>query len=366
MRKLGKMVLLIIGVANLLFAGLLLLSAYSPWIQPVNHPMLSCAGLTFPFFLFINICFLIFWLIFRQYKLACIPLLTLLLCLGQIHTYMPFRFSSPEPPEGSIKVISYNVMGTEGLIKGEDGESNILTYLKESGADIICLQEYNTAEWRNSHLSQKDIAKALEAYPYRSVRQPGGKHELACYSKFPILSSRALKYDSENNGSMEYELKIGADTLLLINNHLESNKLNDTDKEMYTDMLKDPRREKVKSGSKLLISKLAEASAIRAPQADTIAREVTASKHRYILVCGDFNDSPISYAHHTLSRLLDDAFVTSGRGLGISYHANRFYFRIDHILISKNLKAYNCKVDRSIGESDHFPITCYIAKKDDK
>lgn len=43
---------------------------------------------------------------------------------------------------------------------------------------------------------------------------------------------------------------------------------------------------------RLLIRKLAEASAIRAPQADTIAHEITASPHPCIIVCGDFNDTP--------------------------------------------------------------------------
>ena len=52
---------------------------------------------------------------------------------------------------------------------------------------------------------------------------------------------------------------------MLINNHLESNKLTKEDKVVYESMLKSPETEKVKSGARLLIRKLAEASAIRAP-----------------------------------------------------------------------------------------------------
>ena len=123
------------------------------------------------------------------------------------------------------------------------------------------------------------------------------------------------------------------------------------------------RKGKSEKRRTLLIRKLAEASAIRAPQADTIAHEITASPHPYIIVCGDFNDTPISYTHRTIAQDLDDAFTQSGRGLGISYNQNRFYFRIDNILTSKNLRAYNCTVDRSIKESDHYPIWCYITKR---
>ena len=47
-------------------------------------------------------------------------------------------------------------------------------------------------------------------------------------------------------------------------------------------MLKDPNAHKVKSGTQHLVGKLAEASAIRAKQADVIAAEIAASRHPYI------------------------------------------------------------------------------------
>lgn len=259
-------------------------------------------------------------------------------------------------------------MGFDGAVK-KDGENLILNYLKNSGADILCLQEYQTIE-SPRYLSQKDVEKALKDYPYHNIQIVGrgsGKghtNRIACYSKFPILSSRKLDYASEYNGSVVYELKMGEDTVMLINNHLESNKLTKEDKVVYESMLKSPKTEKVKSGARLLIRKLAEASAIRAPQADSIAQEIAASRYPYIIVCGDFNDTPISYAHRVIEKGLNDAFTKSGRGLGISYNQNKFYFRIDNILASKNLKPYNCTVDRSIKESDHYPIWCYLKKKD--
>ena len=74
-------------------------------------------------------------------------------------------------------------------------------------------------------------------------------------------------------------------------------------------------------------------------------------------------DITVEVQIRTIAQDLDDAFTQSGRGLGISYNQNRFYFRIDNILTSKNLRAYNCTVDRSIKESDHYPIWCYITKR---
>ena len=92
----------------------------------------------------------------------------------------------------------------------------------------------------------------------------------------------------------------------------------------------------------------------------TVANAATVNE---LLGAGDFNDGSISYTHRILTQELDDAFTQSGKGLGISYNLNKFYFRIDNILISSNLKAYNCTVDRSIKASDHYPIWCYISKR---
>ena len=162
---------------------------------------------------------------------------------------------------------------------------------------------------------------------------------------------------------MAYELKIGTDTLLLINNHLESNKLTLNDRAAYREMIVDPKEEKVKSTSKLLIGKVVDAVSIRAAQADAIAEYVRDSKHKYVVVCGDFNDSPLSYAHRVIGEGLNDAFIDTGNGLGISYNRSGFYFRIDHIMASDHWQLLDCEVDRSIKASDHYPIWCSMRKK---
>lgn len=357
MKYFGKVIGYLILSVNLFFTGILLLCAYSPYINPTVHPILSCAGLAFPVFLTINLAFLAFWLfIYRRYML--VSFIGLLLCIGQIRTYMPFHFRTDDIPEHAFKLLSYNVMGTNFYANNED--ANTLTqFIEELNPDIICMQEF--AE--NGKVSR--INGVLKAYPYKIFHRVGKSKSngVACFSRFPILSSKSIEYESTSNGSVMYKLEIEGDTILLINNHLESNKLTANDKKIYREMIKSPEAGKVKSGPKLLIRKLAEASAIRAGQADTIAEIIKSSKLHYIIACGDFNDSPISYAHRIIAQDLNDAFTQSGQGFGISYNQNKFYFRIDNILISKNLQSYNCTVDNKIDVSDHYPIWCYISKK---
>lgn len=363
LKHLGHLISIILLAANACVAGLLLLSAYSPYVSPVQHAVLSCLGLAFPIFAILNAGFLLLWLCIQQYKSALLPLVAFLACLPQLRDYCPLNFSTDSPPSESRKILSYNIMGFAKGVK-ESGENPVLEYLKESGADVLCLQEYHTYA-PATHVTQNDVDRALKAYPYHHIGHvgTGRSNRVACYSKLPILSARELPTPSAYNGVMMYELKWDNDTVLLLNAHLESNKLTRSDKAVYENMLTSPEKETVKSGLRLLIRKLAKASALRAPQADSIAHAVAGSRYRYIVVCGDFNDTAISYAHRVIAGQLDDAFSESGFGLGISYHQNRFLFRIDHILTSKSLQPYNCTVDRSVQASDHYPIWCYLAKK---
>lgn len=365
LKPFGKMLSWLALAANAAVTAALLAVAYSPWIPPTTHPVLSCLGLAFPIFAALNGICLLGWCLLRRWRQALLPLAGFALCLPQLQAYLPLNLLRTDPPKKSIKLLSYNVMGFDGCT-WQDGHNPILDYLAQSDADILCLQEYATREAKG-HLRQRHVEQALSAYPYHCIRTvgrgPGQGSRLACYSKYPILSARVARCTSDYNGAMVCEVVVKGDTLTLINNHLESNKLTKADKVVYEDMLRNPDQDKVKDGLRLLVSKLAEASAIRAPQADTIATEVARARHPYVVVCGDFNDTPISYTHHTIGRQLDDAFTQSGLGLGISYNQNRFYFRIDHILVSKNLQTYRCTVDRSIRHSDHYPIWCHIGPR---
>lgn len=363
MKRLGKLAVGILLVINTIFIGLMLFSAYSPYYNPEDHPIRACFGMVFPIFALINLCFFIAWL-FIGFKFAIIPFVAFLLCIPQLGTSFPINFKTRQKniPAEHIKFLSYNIMGFDATEKRE-GENPILKYIIESKADIVCLQEYTNKG--SKYLTQKQIEEAFKIYPYKRIHSLGNSsgNYIACYSKFPILSARKLSYESVSNGSVLYDIKIGEDTVTVINNHLESNKLTAEDKKVYREMLNSPEVKRVKSGAIQLIKKLGEAQALRAPQARSIAKEIKESTNKYVITCGDFNDTPISYTHRVVCKDMDDAFVTSGSGLGVSYNQNRFYFRIDNILISKNLKAYNCTVDRSIKDSDHYPIWCYISKR---
>lgn len=364
LRYIGHFVGWLLLSFNILIAGLMLFCAYSPYIDPVTYPILACAGLAFPIFGVLNFAFLLFWLIFHR-KYALLPIIAILCCWGQLRTYAPLHFKTSKVPDGAFKILSYNVMAYDhNKPHTAETPNGIVQYLVDCDADIICTQEGLLYKGKtNRYLSEEALNGVMAVYPYKSHIQEK-QNGWNCFSRFPILSAKRIDYESESNGSVMYEIKIGNDTVLVINNHLESNKLTVNDKAVYKDLITGPEKDKVKSASKLLINKVSGAISIRAKQADAIAEVVRNSRHKYIVVCGDFNDSPISYTHRIIGENLNDAFVNSGCGLGISYNQNAFYFRIDHILTNDNLESYNCTVDNSIDDSDHYPIWCYLKMRE--
>ena len=78
-----------------------------------------------------------------------------------------------------------------------------------------------------------------------------------------------------------------------------------------------------------------------------------------LIMCGDFNDTPLSYAYKKISNDLKDAFVYAGYGLGNTYSGNLPPVRIDFILHSPSFNSHEFKV-HGILLSDHYPVSVFI------
>ena len=342
---------------NVVVGLIFLICAYSSYIDPVRHSLWACTGLFFPIFLVLNILFLCFWFTVKK-KYALLPLLLLIVAWTPTRTYCPINFpTSVGQNDSIIKVLTYNTLSMPIERDSAGREVNpIADYLLKSGADIICLQEYPLGR-------HKKIRKELADYPYAKTVRFANGNGVACYSKFEIIDAHQIKYESLFNGSALFHLVMGKDTITLINNHLESNKLDNHDKAAYREILTRPDEQRMKQNGKYLLHKLADAVAIRAVEADSVAHAIAVNPTPYMLVCGDFNDSPLSYVHRVIGKGLQDTYREAGNGPGFTYNRNAIYFRIDHIFAGEGFKPLKCKVDRSIRTSDHYPVWCLLQKK---
>ena len=351
----------LVAGANIATVILMLAAGYSDRLNPVDFPRLSCSGLTFPIFLVINLLFLFFWLTFKWRKVW-IPIVGYLLAYFPISIYMPMNMHQ-DISDANLKVISYNVCSYGGNYKYENGFDTVYNYLKRQNADIVCIQE-DVDTWRRYVFIRYE-----KIYPYNDTtifcKTAESINGVGIHTRFPIIRKERIQYKSKNHGSVAYYLQVDSDTLLVINNHLEGTHLSDKDRTNYKRLLRGKMEsDTAKAESMLLIDKLGSAAALRAPAADAIHEYIEAHRQYPILVCGDFNDNPISYSRRTIAQGLTDCFVESGRGIGLSYNQKGFFVRIDNILCSDDFETQKCEIDNKMDASDHYPIVCWLKMKE--
>ena len=358
-KQLKKFTVQLISGANIATILVMLLAGFSDHFDPICHPKLAMLGLIFPLFILVNFGFLIFWLVFKPRR-AIIPILGFLCCYPPIRRYFPLNVGR-DVPEEAIKVITYNVnhMGYEKYL---NAENPILKFLLEQKADIVCIQEAG----HKKELRQLMDSILSPAYPHHETMRSQSKESdlLAVYTRFPILKKELIEYESKGNVSVGFHLLVDGDTVVVINNHLQSIGYSEDDKDAFNQIINgETDKERAEVESRKIVDKYQNALAKRYPQVDSVLNYIDKYAGYSMIVCGDFNDGPISYTRRMLSRNLVDCFVESGTGLGITYNKKRFYVRIDHILCSNDWLPYKCIVDDEVTLSDHYPMIGWIIKR---
>ena len=203
----------------------------------------------------------------------------------------------------------------------------------------------------------------FKKYPYKhihyKVNAGWSKSGVATFSKFPIVRKDVINFQSNYNTSISSDIKINGKMLRLFNCHLESNQLTENDKIMAFRLKDNLDTDNIKGTTLHLSRKLGAAYRVRAPQADTIAALIATSPHP-VMVVGDLNDLPSSYAYTKIRGNLKDAFVERGCGLGWTFSESVLRFRIDHILYEPSFELADFKLDNKVRYSDHYPLYCKI------
>lgn len=342
-------------------AIILLFCSFLSWkISPLETNLFSYIGLGFGLILLLNVCYLVFWILVSKWKLALVSLVSLLLCYKPVSTFFPMHLFPDEAPDGTVKILTYNVQGFPEERDKNSEEHPILDYIASTDADIVCLQEYLVSKTGQSIFSQRDVNRILNKYPYRSVTglESSGKYHifgLACFSKFPIEKTYEVVFESSYNGAAVYTINIAGEKYTVANIHLESNSIKAEDKKLYSDFIQNSDSVKLEAITTNIRTRLGGAYRMRARQVEKVKQYVDKQQTKGTIICGDFNDTPISYAYSQMKKGLKDAYVSTAFGPGITYHEDLFLFRIDHIMHSKNIKAFKTKVDK-IKFSDHYPL----------
>ncbi|MBR4127883.1 MAG: endonuclease/exonuclease/phosphatase family protein [Bacteroidaceae bacterium] len=360
----------IITGCSLVSVVLLCISVGSTYISPEKIRILSLAGLAFPFFLGGTIFMLFISLIFA-WRRSWIPFVGLLLCSSTIYDYFPINLPSPAPKQ-SLKIMTYNT-ACFGLWTGQnkskntkDGDNRLVRDIILESPDIVGYQEGIGGNQYTKHV--RPILKRNGFYA-DSIR--ANESYLGCFSRYPILEKEVISCVEGNNAAV-FKIKLSnADTLYFIVMHLKSMGLTAEDRDIFKDNVDNLRDENNEEdldfqGLFHVARKIARASEPRAQQADNIARYIEDNKHRNLIVCGDFNDTPVSYTYRTIASAgnLDDAFVQAGNGLGRTFNRHAMVVRIDHILYGEDFwEPHAAHVLDRPDRSDHNAVTVHLKRK---
>lgn len=340
------LILLTLGLAAGSVLGYL-----SACVNPNRFGYLSLFGLAAPLFLLGNLVALFYWMM-RWKAWAFVPLAVLAGGGGFIGTLFQFpvgRLYGQDEKQG-IRVATYNVhlFNWNG-----NTEEDILRFLDERQVDIACFQEFSETPLFNmdsvmSRLS--GLEYPATAYNYANSYRSLG---LTILSRYRVLNTEHIFFPRSTNSAMWADLLIGSDTVRVFNNHLQSTSINEENKEFlhYENFKNSPYK---KENIKGIVRKLRNNYRQRADQADTLAG-IIASTPYPVIVCGDFNDTPVSYVYRTLRGDLHDGFVEKGRGYAYTYRELFRLFRIDYVFYSEDFKAVSYDSPPVVW-SDHKPV----------
>lgn len=281
-----------------------------------------------------------------------------LLCFSPLRHYFPINIHR-STSETTYKVLSYNTWGFGTVPAYTDNP--IMQYIHRQDADIVCLQESS-----NSGKQASFDSLFARQYPYIAHAQhKPTSGSLILLSKYPIIKSIPIPFTSPTgNLAHAWLLRTGADSLLVVNCHLQSIGLTEVEKAGFQHIIEgDLSADESKSKALRIIRRLGHSNIIRTEQVYHIALLLRQYADTKTILCGDFNASPQSWAHRVIGKHLTDTHTAAGNGPGISYHHNNFYVRIDNIFCSSHFVPLKCIVDNSITQSDHYPIISWLKLK---
>lgn len=351
LKLLDKIVFLI---SILTMAGLL--GAYtSSFINPNTFVFPSLLGLAYPYLLIANIMILLYWIV-RLKKMAWAVLIIILLGIPTFMTYYGTGKAQDKEVKADIALLSYNVryFDVYNWSNQKGTKEKLFNYLNDYKGDIVCLQEFSLKENKQQELA---AIKQLKSYPYHYIRK-----DMAIFSRLPIVSRGYLPFNEQYSSSCLYcDVRVGKDTVRIYSVHLESYKLGKKERQFMKEISQGLKGSDIPEGARNLTTRLTTANKNRAKQAGQIQRHVERSPFKVIL-CGDFNDTPLSYTYRKLKTGMKDCFIECGRGLGNTYIGEFPSFRIDYILYSPEFESVSYIRD-TVGLSDHYPIRGKIKMK---
>ena len=321
----------------------LALSYLSPFVNPQDFWVISFFGLTYTFWLFINIALLLIWVLSLKKRGI---YNALILVIGFQFIARNVQFNNHENTGSDIKICSFNTH-VQQIYNGGNTSEAIDQYLTNQKYDVALL-----VEWLNKKGNINKIAFPHQQFINTQEDNPNSDYGLKLVSKHPILNWERIKYDhNTNNLAVLFDVDVEGQIIRFVGVHLQSNSVSPKD---YQTLIYSDLNEEYKIYALAFIDRLKKQSQLRTIQTQTILEAIDNSPYP-VIILGDFNDTPQSFTYQQLKEGRKDAFVEKGSGWGATYLKPLPFLRIDYIFYDSELVCTNYQSSTSI-KSDHSLI----------
>lgn len=345
-----------------LFFGLLIIGAYtSPYIKASSSTIPAFLGLAYPYLAAINLLFVLYWLVRLKNRF----LLSLLILVGgynHISRFVQFNSRNAYPAAESIRVLSLNVqsLGLNGPEYQTRDAAKVFDFLRNNLYDIYCFQEF--FHTTRKEFSPLDSFLKLTQLKHNHIEFPilfrNNKFGIATFSRYPIKDQGLVSIEAGGTNLCIFtDLQIGNRVVRIYNVHLESLHFTKNEMEFLAGETEEFTGESITRAEGVL-GRMNRAFHNRSEQADILRNHMIGCPYP-ILVCGDFNDTPVSHTYGAVSNGMSDAFTERGFGWGFTYNGPIPLLRIDYILFSDPIHLEHFDIIRT-NISDHFPQEAYF------
>ncbi len=341
-------------------------------LSPLDKPLLAFLPFTTAFAVTTNLVSFIFLLFRRRRLRAMLPLIALIAAFPAVRAVFgnPFHWSAQSlAARPQIKVLLWNVhgLGIYDLPEDPAVPRKMLQFIKEQDPDVACLVEFHT---KYEDITKPHSTRFLTEGGFRDFRfvwdnTLGAQYYvgLALFSKLPV-SAVEERWIARNINLLQTDVSLDSTTKIrIVTLHLESFNLRDKEKATL-----DSARQNipgVKNSYRMARKFMARAVGPfqrRAREADSV-RSILAESPYPLLICGDLNDLPGSYAYNTVRGERSDAFVDYGKPFGRTYNRLSPTLRIDNIFYDPDFfQCVDFKTFRT-ALSDHNPVVATFELK---
>lgn len=341
----GKSIIGICGLAALLSS---FLCAFCPFINPSSFVWTAFFGLGFWMIFFSNVVILIILISLKSRRTLLIPILALLFSMpGFVKS---FSFGEKLDVDSQIKVMTYNVgVFRDYKVKSktvDEVKNSLAKFVKTHNPDVLCLQE--SGKWPKNRAAE--FSKKI-GYKYYSYNANNGN---SYFSKYPIENVNSFKDEKISKFADIKKIKIDKEKYFyLINCHFNSFGISEQEIEYINDARNIMKDSEIYGKS--LITKLKNGFIRRTESTESLIENLP-DDDIPLVICGDFNDTPLSYTYNRMTKAgLNDAFITSSRGIGKTYCGPLPLLRIDYFWYNDYVEIVDYKRFKQT-TSDHYPL----------